>query len=235
MDVDYYKSAEFGERFEANYTPEPNSGCWLWTGGTTRSYGSICFKGRQTLAHRASYQRSVGPLSPNELVMHLCDNKACVNPEHLQAGSNSDNMRDYFAKLRTDRGAFLRRSGIPPSASRQHLRKFSAAEVLAIRASTASNRRIADLVGAPHTIIGFIKRGLAYTLPSDSVAVPDPVLAERLAQLRPSAKRPSDQWEDRRRKAMELRASGASFTEIARQLGVARSHAFAMVQPLTHP
>lgn len=68
--------------------PEPNTGCWLWTGRQNRQgYGSVRIPGSDghcTMAHRLVYSRLRGAI-PNGLTLdHLCRVKSCVNPNHLE-------------------------------------------------------------------------------------------------------------------------------------------------------
>lgn len=88
--------------------PEPNSGCWLWTGCVDpRGYGKTAMgRGRAMFAHRLSfmaYRYDPGAL----IVMHKCDNSYCVNPDHLEAGTQRQNVRDCFRRGRArPRGKF---------------------------------------------------------------------------------------------------------------------------------
>lgn len=89
------------EKFEARWTPEPNSGCWLWTGASVNNEkGCFYLDGRLWLASRVSWTLYVGPIPEGLNVLHHCDNMWCVNPGHLFLGTQLDNMRDCRNKGR---------------------------------------------------------------------------------------------------------------------------------------
>lgn len=82
-------------------TPEPNSGCWLWSGrANRRGYGVLYVRGKNLFAHRVSYEEHRGPIPPGLLVCHKCDNPPCINPDHLFVGTQSDNLTDMHRKKR---------------------------------------------------------------------------------------------------------------------------------------
>lgn len=101
------------ERFEAKYIPEPNSGCWIWTGAVNyRGYGRFGLEGRNEIASRVSYEIYHG-VDPGQLsVLHKCDTPCCVNPGHLFLGSTKDNSVDMAKKGRQPK-AKLRNADIP--------------------------------------------------------------------------------------------------------------------------
>lgn len=76
----------------AKVAPEPNTGCWLWTGAIDQGYGKTSLRGRTLPAHRLSYLMHVG-IFPYELQLdHLCRTRACVNPAHLEPVSPKENV-----------------------------------------------------------------------------------------------------------------------------------------------
>jgi hypothetical protein len=81
-------------------------GCWEWTGSIqTAGYGTIRVGGRTLQAHRVSFEMHNGrALAASDLVCHRCDNRKCVNPDHLWIGSVGMNNADRHAKGRS-RGA----------------------------------------------------------------------------------------------------------------------------------
>lgn len=86
-----------------------SDGCWIWTGYVINSgYGQFCYKGRQGLAHRVSYEMNVGVIPDGLVIDHLCCVKLCVNPDHLEAVTykeNNDRAGYYNAnKTHCDQG-----------------------------------------------------------------------------------------------------------------------------------
>jgi hypothetical protein len=73
------------------------NGCWEWTFYKDKDgYGIY----KQRRAHRVAYELWKGKIPVGQLVRHKCDNPPCVNPEHLEIGTQSDNMRDMVERGR---------------------------------------------------------------------------------------------------------------------------------------
>lgn len=123
------------ERFERAYKVEA-SGCWIWKQAISRNgYGRIGLNYKNLYAHRVSYELNIGAI-PNKLsVLHKCDNRKCVNPEHLFLGTQKDNIQDMIKKQRGCNG------------EKQGNSKLTAADVKCIRESywVSSNKRNSNL------------------------------------------------------------------------------------------
>lgn len=87
------KSLTVSERILASVSKD-DTGCWTWVRSTDRDgYGQFRFQSRQWIAHRASYEQFVGPIPSGLTLDHLCRNRRCVNPAHLEPVVHKENVR----------------------------------------------------------------------------------------------------------------------------------------------
>ncbi len=111
-----------------------SSGCWEWTGCfSDTGYGNFYAEGQLHLTHRYSWEQSNGKIPRGLCVLHKCDNRACIRPDHLFLGSKRDNTRDMFFKGRQ------RNLGITKGQDHGQS-KLTNDDVLRIRAGVAAGR-----------------------------------------------------------------------------------------------
>jgi hypothetical protein len=113
------------EGFLNRVYPEPNTGCWIWSGRVGRDgYGEIHPSKNHPeknisflRAHRYSYHFYNGPFDDERLVLHKCDVRCCVNPNHLYLGDQAQNVRDMDDRRRrkTPKGTETKASKINES------------------------------------------------------------------------------------------------------------------------
>jgi HNH endonuclease len=79
--------------------PDPLTGCLVWQGSEAAGgYGYVTCEGRNWLAHRLAWTLKNGPIPKDLILCHRCDERRCINPDHLFLGTRRDNMHDLKAK-----------------------------------------------------------------------------------------------------------------------------------------
>lgn len=136
------------ERIESWSIPVTECGCWIWTKSLMKSgYGSITIGRKTFLAHRVSWECARGPVPEDKCVLHRCDVRACVNPDHLFLGTKADNHADMVAKGRAK----------PAKGENAGNAKLTDQDVREIRLSTDTHRKIAEQFGIAHSGVTRIK------------------------------------------------------------------------------
>lgn len=92
-------------RLLENFATDPSTGCWIWTGHTySNGYGVLKVFGKDVSAHRYSYQLHKGPIPDGMEILHSCDVRGCINPDHLRVGTHQENMAEAAERGRMPRG-----------------------------------------------------------------------------------------------------------------------------------
>jgi hypothetical protein len=94
------------DRFRSKVAAEPEEdGCVMYLGGwNCDGYGIFWLDGKQVQAHRVAWTLQHGPIPDGLHVLHKCDNRYCVNIDHLFLGTAQDNVNDMIAKGRDTYG-----------------------------------------------------------------------------------------------------------------------------------
>ena len=138
------------ERFFSKVS-KSDTGCHEWNGCLMpNGYGQFHKDGKTAYAHRVAFELANGKTT--DFVLHACDNRKCVNPEHLFAGSFNDNMNDMVEKQRQAHG------------ERNGHHKLTKEQVRQIRQEVGLNREIASRYGVSASLISMIRSGRIWRL-----------------------------------------------------------------------
>lgn len=124
--------------------------CWNWTSCKIRGYGVMWHDGNNKRAPRISYFLAHGELPDDKVILHSCDNAACVNPAHLSLGSHTQNIAERHARGRTARAEQLPQTKIMPNAR------------TAIAADPRTTAEVAASYGVHRSTILRIRREVAF-------------------------------------------------------------------------
>jgi len=146
-----YKTAE--ERFWLKVNKTSEEDCWNWTGALqSKGYGILRVDDKRISAHRFSWILSNGNIPNKLLVLHKCDNKRCINPNHLYIGTQIDNMRDRAI-----------RNPVPSESFGSGKTKLSHSDILSIRSIKGKSQQIiASMFNISQKTVSNILRNNSY-------------------------------------------------------------------------
>lgn len=151
METNLRNSIKARERFMCSFEKR-DKGCWEWTRNFgTAGYGKFDFEGRTLGAHRVSWVFHKGEIPDGLCVLHRCDNRRCVRPDHLFLGTNTDNTADSVKKGR-------RKGGHPPT----KLTDSDIVKILEMYANGKFSTQIAVEFGLSDSYVRRILRGTGW-------------------------------------------------------------------------
>lgn len=142
------------ERLKKYSELNPDTGCVEWIRSKdTCGYGHLVVNGKLCLAHRMAFELANGFLPKETHVLHKCDNRACINPDHLFAGTHAENMADMKAKGRniSFRGELSARA------------RLTEEMVVRIRQDNRYHPEVAADYGVSRSAISMIKRRVTWS------------------------------------------------------------------------
>ena len=200
-------SKEYVDRFWARV--DKSDGCWNWTGAlNTDKYGKLLVctdRARRLFAHRISWALHNNAEPGDMLVIHSCDNRRCVRPEHLRLGTHLDNARDAIDRDRYVRGA---------AHSSAKLHPFDVNAIRALYEAGLGKRKLAEYYNVNSRTILALVRGRTW----DKLPAQKQYTGLEAGEDAPNAKLTADQVAEIRRLRVDM-----TQREIAERFGVTPS------------
>lgn len=134
--------------------PDKKSGCRLWAGRLRRDgYATLRFEGTPRMAHRLAWIDAHGPVPQGFHVLHRCDSRHCVNPDHLFLGTDQDRIDNMVRKGRN-----------PVLRGRKNGRaKLSVTVVRKVRNDPRGSRVVAAELGVDPSTVRYVRRGITWS------------------------------------------------------------------------
>ena len=143
-------------RFKSKIAVDQDTGCWLWIGKiATNGYGHFWLNGKTVGAHQASWSFHNAGQNDGLHVLHKCDVRCCVNPDHLFLGTHQENMDDMVTKGRA--AGNTRIGHLHPMA---RLDEISISEIRKLSDLGQTNRAIAKCYGISPGYVSLVYRGM---------------------------------------------------------------------------
>ena len=129
------------------------TGCIEWTKHLNiNGYGTLKYKQKNKMAHRFMWEYKFGEIPEGKIICHKCDNRKCVNPEHLFLGTTQDNVDDKMRK-----GRFVASVG-----EKSGLSKLTSEQIIAIKNDVRAQQAIAKDFGITQSNVSLIKQNKSW-------------------------------------------------------------------------